>query len=141
MPERILAIADLLLGAACTDGNRTGDEDVVVEKLLADLLGVTALPEPVTARLRAFSPAGFDPGPVAASLADDTPVGKRKLLELIAAVRDADQVIDLAEDEYLRAVGRGLGVADAEMKDLVLEVTVEELRGKVRAMKPPPTPG
>lgn len=140
MSERILAIADLLLGAACADGTRSGDEDVVVEKLLADLIGSAALPAEVRAHLRAFDPKSIDPAKVAASLADDSAVGKRKLVELVAAVRDADESIDLAEDDYLRAVGRALGIPDEEMKELVLEYTVEELSAKVKAMRPPPMP-
>ena len=47
---------------------------------------------------------------------------KRKLLELIASVNDADEVLDLAEDAYLRHVAIGMGVAEAEIADLTLEV-------------------
>jgi hypothetical protein len=68
-------------------------------------------------------------------------VQKRKLLELVASVRDADDEVDLAEDEYLVALAKALGMQKAEYSDLALEYEVETLRENLGALASvPPAP-
>jgi len=141
MGDRILEITDLLMGAAHADSEYRTDEDVVVRKLLRELLGEEELPADVEARLKAFRADEFDVAKTAATFAGDPASEKRKLLELVAAVRDADEEIDLDEDEYLRSLAAALGVAAEEVKDLVLDYEVEELREHLGALRrPPPVP-
>ncbi|MCS6797507.1 MAG: TerB family tellurite resistance protein [Myxococcota bacterium] len=133
--ERLLALTDLLLGAAHADGTRTGAEERTVRRLLGQLVGAEGLPAEVDARLRSFSPQGFDVVRAAAPFASDPRERRRKLLELVAAVRDADDEIDLAEDDYLRQVARAVGLEQADWADLALDYQVEELRDAFESLR------
>lgn len=126
--QSILAIADLLLGAAYADGVRKGEELQAVRDLLKDVLQKKQLPEAIEKRIAIFAPGDFDLAETARELASSDAAGKRRLLELVAAVRDADDELDVAEDEYLVALARALGMKESEYRDLKLEYEVEELR-------------
>jgi hypothetical protein len=77
----------------------------------------------------------------AADFAADPPIKKRRLLELVAAVRDADEEVDLSEDDYLRALAGALGMSPDEYEDLTLDYEVDELRESFEELaKPPPVP-
>jgi len=97
------------------------------------------LPATLDARLRTFDPARFDLLAAAAAFVDDPPAHKRKLLELVAAVGDADDVLDVREDDYLVRVADAIGAERATYDDLVLGV--EELREAFQTVcEPPPFP-
>jgi uncharacterized tellurite resistance protein B-like protein len=138
--DRTLRITDLLLGAAHADGELHGREESAVRALLKTTLKGAALPAVVDARIKGFKPAGFDLTRAAAPFVGDDRARKRKLLELVAAVGDADGVTDSAEDDFLRALGAALGLKPADYADLVLEV--EELRDAFETVRhaPPPLP-
>jgi hypothetical protein len=111
--------------------------------------GESVLPAALEARIDGFRPAAFDLDATVASLAIDDAASKRQLLELIAAVHEADDITDLDEDAYLRAVAEALGVPAADYADLVIdELAVESIRGAWAGLsdatprrKPPPLPG
>ena len=137
MADRIDVITDLLMGAAYSDGSLEGREEATVRRLLGELLD-GALPAATDARITAFSPEGFDLEETAAHFRDDSPERKRKLLELVVAVRDADDVFDTDEDDYMTALARALGMKPEEYADLALQI--EELRSsldEVRRSMPP----
>ena len=95
----------------------------------------------VDARIKSFDSEAFNLEASARDFASDPPIQKRKLLELVAAVRDADDEIDLAEDDYLRNLGLALGMKPAEFADLTLEIEVEDLKenfASLRSVPPPP---
>lgn len=141
MTDRILEIADLLMGAAHADKELRAEEEVAVRDLLTDLLKVSELPADVDARLRGFDPGAWKLATTAARFASDATADKRKLIELVAAVHDADDEMDLAENEYLVDLARALGLPAAEIADLELDYEVEDLRDHLRALrKPPPIP-
>ena len=133
MVDRIDAITDLLLGAAYADGTLEGREVATVRRLLGELLGEATLPAEVEARIVGFTPKGFDLEEIAAQFRDDPSERKRKLLELVAAVRDADEVFDTDEDDYLTALARALGMEASEYADLALEIT--ELRTSLHEVR------
>lgn len=136
--DRIMVLTDLLLGAVHADGSVEGSEEAAVRKLLGELHG-GALPEGVEARIKGFDAKHFDLAAAARDFAADEPVKKRRLLELVAAVRDADDVIDLAEDDYMVRLATALGMKKSEYADLTLEI--EELREAFEDVrKPPPLP-
>jgi uncharacterized tellurite resistance protein B-like protein len=126
MKDRLPLVADLLMGAAYADDRLDGEEKDAVRRLLRELLEVATLPMDLDFRVNEFDPKGFDRAATAASFAGDPPAIKRRLLELIAAVHVADGEIDFAEDDYLRAVGEGLGLPPEAFKELVVDV-VEEI--------------
>jgi len=137
--DRIAHVADILLGAAYADGSKHGSEEASLRKLLGELLGNESLPAELDARIRAFDPKTFDLAKTAAVFAGDPDDRKRKLLELVAAVGDADDVLDTQEDDYLVKVATAIGAPRSAYADLVLEV--EELRGALEEVRqPPPLP-
>ncbi|HVI01193.1 MAG TPA: TerB family tellurite resistance protein [Enhygromyxa sp.] len=129
MKNHILTITDLLLGAAYADKRLEGQEKDKIRSLLAKLAGSTTFPDAVEARFREFSPAAFDPvaaGKKLSHLGSD----RRSILEMIAAVTESDDEIDLAEDRYLRQVAEAMGLATKEFQDLLVDFQeVDELEG------------
>lgn len=142
LPDRILPLCDLLLGAAYADQRFADRERSEIREMLADLAG-GELPAEVEERIAAFDPARFDLAATAAPFRGDPDDDRQRLLSLAAAVNDADDEIDLAEDDYLRALGRALDLPDSALEGLTLDVQVEDLRqdfAKARKGPPPPPP-
>jgi uncharacterized tellurite resistance protein B-like protein len=140
--DRALAICDLLLGAAHADSFFHDEERERVRELLAEMHGDEALPQELEARIAAFTPAGFDLTRAASGFRGDPLVERRKLLHLVSAVHEADEELDLAEDDYLRALGAALDLPDDELRGLALEFEVGELRDSFTELRslPPPIP-
>ena len=142
LPDRILPLCDLLLGAAHADKQFKFREREAVRRMLADLLGGTLTTE-VEDRLTAFAPPRFDLAATAAEFRDDPVEDRTRLLHLVAAVHDADNEIDFAEDDYLRSLARALALPDSALAGLTVDVEVEDLRQsltKIRKGPPPPPP-
>jgi hypothetical protein len=138
--DRIVPLCDLLLGAAYADRELKDREYDEVRELLTDLSGAELTSE-IEHRIATFDPAGFDLGATANAFRADSPDDRRKLLFLVAAIHDADEEIDLAEDEYLCALCAALDLPSEALAGLSLEVEVEDLRedfAKVRRGPPPP---
>ena len=130
MKQHIETITHLLLGAAYADKRLAGAEVTRIRSLLSTLLGGAEVPEALVERINHFSPAAFNVQQAAAGLGDLSTEDKRKLLELVASVNDADDELDLAESTYLRTLAVGLGMQESEFSDLTLEILEEdELRG------------
>jgi uncharacterized tellurite resistance protein B-like protein len=140
--DRILTITDLMLGAVFADDEFTADEQRAVRQLLAELMGQPDKPLPpnVEDRIRGFDPVRFDPAAAAHEFKDDPLNGKRRLLELVGRLVNADGVLDLREDEYLRKLAGLLGLEYGDYKDLVLDYEVEELREHFDKLRAPPPP-
>jgi uncharacterized tellurite resistance protein B-like protein len=140
--ERLIPLSDLLLGAAYADGHFAAREKEKVAELLTTLLDEAALPSALAAWIDAFDPKSFNLSASCAEFAEDAPVEKRQLLELIAAVHDADEELDLAEDDYLKAVAAELDATD-QLDGLALVIEIEKLRTSMNRLRavPPPPPG
>jgi uncharacterized tellurite resistance protein B-like protein len=123
---RYLTITDLLLGAVYADERLEGAEDDAVRKLLTEAMGESELPIDVEARIANFEAKDFDLSASAKAFESIDDVGKRKLLELVAAVFDADGEVDFAEDDYLRALASALGMDESEWSDLAIQYEVED---------------
>jgi uncharacterized tellurite resistance protein B-like protein len=126
MKDRLPLVADLLMDAAHADNALAGEEKVAVKRLLREILEAPALPMDLDFRIEEFAPEKFDLKATAAAFANDTPVVKRRILELCAAVHAADGEIDFTEDEQLRRVATALGVPPDAYKDMVVTV-IEEI--------------
>jgi uncharacterized tellurite resistance protein B-like protein len=139
-------IADLLMGAAHADAQVDKVELDAVKKLLCQFTGSPSLSARLEQRVASFDPKRFDIRATVSKLHLKTDVEKRKLVELVAAVEQADDVIDLAEDAYLRRVADALGLPPAAYEDLTVDVIdIEEIRQSLLpplpgAAKPPPLP-
>ena len=140
--DRILVLTDLFMGALWADDEFSEDEQKAVRQLLADLLLVTpdSLPDTVEERIRGFEPLTFDLEAAASDFDADPPMAKRRLLELVGKMVDADGVVDMAEDQYLRRLAELLGMEYGDYEDLVLDFDVEELRSNFEALRVPPPP-
>ena len=125
MKQHIETITRLLLGAAYADKRLEGAEVSRIEAILRQVLGGEP-PAELIASLRSFSPAAFNVHSTAATLRDLETADKRKLLELVASINEADDELDLAEDAYLRHVAVGMGVPESEIADLTLDVLDDE---------------
>lgn len=130
MKQHIETITRLLLGAAYADKRLAGAEVTRIRALLTTLTGGEQAPAAIEGLISSFSPAAFSVQRAAEELKDLAPEDKRRLLELVASVNDADDELDLAESTYLRHLALGLGMAESEFSDLTLEILEEdELRG------------
>ncbi|MFY0534768.1 TerB family tellurite resistance protein [Nannocystis pusilla] len=130
MKQHIEQITQLLLGAAYADKRLAGAEITRIRSLLSTLLGGAEVPDSLLRLINTFSPAAFNVQQVATGLDGLSQEEKRKLLELIASVNDADEELDLAEDIYLRTVAAALGLPQEEFSDLTLELLGgDELHG------------
>ena len=140
--DRILVLTDLFMGVLWADDEFSEDEQKAVRRLLGDLLVVEGgvLPEPVEDRINNFEPLAFDLESAAKDFAADPPMAKRRLLELVGMMADADGVVDMKEDEYLRQLAGYLGMEYSEYSDLVLDYEIEELRESFEALRVPPPP-
>lgn len=139
---RFLVLTDLLLGAVHADERLEGEEEDAVRAYLLEIIGGDELPIEVEARIANFDPEDFDLDASAAEFDADPATSKRKLLELVAAVFDADGEVDFDEDDYLRSLADALGVDPEEYDDLVIEYDIEEPRASAEVVVsvPPPVP-
>ncbi|HUJ57661.1 MAG TPA: TerB family tellurite resistance protein [Kofleriaceae bacterium] len=139
--DRILPLCDVLLGAAYADDELRDQEKAEVRALLGELAG--ELPPEVDARIFAFDPKTFELAKAVAPFLGDSDDDRRKLLFLVSAVNEADDEIDFAEDEYLRALARALALPDAALDGLTVDIETEELVSALATVRrpPPPPPG
>jgi uncharacterized tellurite resistance protein B-like protein len=133
--ENTKAVAEILLGAAYADGVYVGTEALAIHHILSDITGRKDLPDELEDHLTAFDPDAFDLEATCRRLRVGTPAERRALLALVAEVTEADSVLDLDEDAYLRRLARLIGAAPDEYADLALDVVA------VRSLtSPPPLP-
>ncbi len=135
--DRIHVITDLLLGAVHADHKVEDAEVDEVRKVLRELLELDKLPGDIEGQIDGFAGDKFDLAKAARDFETDPPIKKRRLLELVALVRDADEEIDLAEDTYLVALANALKMERSEYDDLVLDYEVEDLKGDFEALRSP----
>jgi uncharacterized membrane protein YebE (DUF533 family) len=137
--DRIMPLCDVLLGAAYADKELRDSEKDEVRALLKELAG--ELPPEVEARIFTFEPSKFDLKQAVAPFKGDPEDDRKKLLFLASAVIEADEEIDFAEDDYLRALAEALGLPKTALDGLTVDVETEELQetfAKVRKGPPPP---
>ena len=71
---------------------------------------------------------------------DDPEDERRRLLLLISTVIEADEQIDLAENDYLRKVAGLLGLPSSALDGLAVDVEVEEIKDTFQAVAKRPGP-
>ena len=142
LDDRIDPLCDLLMGAAYADEVFKDREREEVREMLADLSGSKLAPE-LEQRIANFDPKAFDLAKTAAAFKGDSEDDRRRLLFLVAAINDADDETDFAEDEYLRALAAALELPNSALEGLAIDVEVEELRADFQRVRkgPPPPPG
>jgi uncharacterized tellurite resistance protein B-like protein len=137
--DRIVPLCELLLGAAYADNELKDQEKDKVRELLEEL--ASELPTEVEVRLASFDHKAWDMKEAAHAFSADSEDDRKKVLQLVAAVNDADEELDMSEDEYLRDLATALGLPTAALEGMTVEVETEELKPifeKVRKGPPPP---
>jgi uncharacterized tellurite resistance protein B-like protein len=134
--DRILPLTDLLLGAAYADQELKDQERDCVRALLEELAG--ELPVDVELRLTQFDPKAFTVEAAAGPFRNDSEDDRKRLLHLVSAVNEADDEIDFSEDDYLRSLAKALGLPQAALAGLTIEMDLEESFTQVRKGPPPP---
>lgn len=142
LSDRIVPLCDLLLGAAYADKQFKDREREEVTGMISDLAG--SLTPELAKQIDGFDPKKFDLAKTAAAFAGDGEDERRRLLFLVAAINDADEEVDFAEDEYLRALAKALALPSSALEGLIVDVEVEELKQTFEKVRkgppPPPTP-
>ena len=126
--DRIGVITDLFLGAVHADHRFRDEEKRAVTRLICALICKPEVPPEVRERIDAFDPEHFDVEAAAQDFQTDPPMHCRRLLELVSQLCLSDGELDLEEDEYMRRLGRALGMAPLDYEDLVLDYEIHELR-------------
>jgi uncharacterized tellurite resistance protein B-like protein len=139
--DRIASLCDLLMGAAYADEEFKDREREEVREMLADLSGAK-LTQELEDRIKNFDPKKFDLAKTAGDFKSDPEDDRKRVLFLVAAINDADEEVDFAEDEYLRSLSKALGLPDSALEGLTIDVEIEELREDFAKVKkgPPPLP-
>lgn len=142
LTDRIVPLCELLLGAAYADQHFKQRERDAVMQMLTELSG-SKLPPELDNRIATFDPSKFDLAKTCAAFKGDAVEDRRRVLVLVAQINDADDEVDFAEDEYLRALAKALDLPDDALAGLTVDIEVEELRGEFDKVRkgPPPPPG
>ena len=138
--DRILPLCDLLLAAAYADQQLAPEEREEVRAVISDIAG--GLSSDALARLESFDASKFDLAATASAFRGDSEDDRRKLLFLVSAVIEADNEIDLAEDDFLRALASALELPASALEGLTVEIEAEDLKDVFQAVRktPPPPP-
>jgi uncharacterized tellurite resistance protein B-like protein len=138
--ERIFPLCELLLGAAYADEDFHQTEKTEIRALLVELAGDLHIE--VEACIASFEPEKFDPSSVIGVFRDDPEEDRERLLRLVSTVIEADDELDLRENDYLREVASLLGLSASALDGLVLDVEIEEVKDTFHAVRkgPPPPP-
>jgi uncharacterized tellurite resistance protein B-like protein len=130
--DRIFPLCELLLGAAYADEELVSQEKTEIRALLVELAGEQRVE--VEACIASFEPAKFDLGSIIGIFRDDSEDERRKLLRLVSTVIEADDEIDLRENDYLRELAAALGLPASALDGLVVDVEMEEIKDTFGAL-------
>ena len=141
--DRILPLCELLMGAAYADEELREQEKDEVRALIKDLAGT--IPDGVEETIESFNPKTFDVKKASEPFKLDDEDDRKKLLVLVSAINEADEEIDLREDEYLRSLAKALDLPNSALEGLVIDVETEELKENFERARrpqtiPPPMP-
>jgi uncharacterized tellurite resistance protein B-like protein len=132
--DQLFIIADILMGAAHSDGDYDGSEAQSIRQILTKLVDEALLPSELAGRLMGFDPDNFDVVAACQALELDGAEDRRSLLALVGEVTDADDLFDLREDAYLKQVAAAIGAEPEEYANLTVEVF------HISSLEPPPLP-
>jgi uncharacterized tellurite resistance protein B-like protein len=132
-------LADVLMAGAHADEQLDGREVEAVKTLLVSLLtDADELPEELDERIDEFDPEAFDVKRTVYAMGDLSPEQRRAVLEMLSDLAEADEEIDLLEDEFLRMVAEAMGSKPEELEGLTVEI--ELVSNPTRRAPPPPPP-
>src|SRR5262245_59991253 len=124
MRDRIESIGEILLAAAHADEHVEPAEIARIKEITSQIWsGGSAerlpLPEGLLARFSGFDLASFAIHRAVEPFLGSPVETKRRLIELVVSVHDADGELDYAEDAFVRRLGLELGLALEQFLDLL----------------------
>lgn len=122
--ELLQLVADLLLAAACADGEVCHRERHSLRKIQARLSGGT-VPSWLENRIAEFDPNTFDLEATTRHLRRLSADQRRYVAELVREICDANNVFDLEEERFLVSVILALALEPDDNADLVVPSTLE----------------
>lgn len=132
-------LADILMAGAHADDQLDGREvEAVKAFLLSFIKDAESLPSDLEERIDGFDVDAFDLEYTVEAMGNLSMEQRRAVLEMLSALSEADEEIDLAEDEYLRAVAEAMGADAEDLNGLTVEI--EFVESFHRAVPPPPPP-
>ena len=117
--SQLVAIADLLLGAAHADGTISWAERGAIGRVLAGFVEQDELPQPVRDRIQRFDPDEHDIARAVSRLTVKTSRDRKELLALVSRVVDADAELVANEESYLRNLAAAIGATEAELEEFL----------------------
>jgi len=136
--ERILATGRILAAAAHADGHVEASEVHKIYEILEREWRDAGLGEELPREVLDAASA-LDARTTLAELARPFRGGdegsKRKILELVVRVHDADGELDFKEDRFVSGLAKALGLASAKYQDLLLEILDEPAKPANRSSK------
>ena len=135
--DRIFPLCELLLGAAYADGELQPQEQTEIRALLVELAG--ELRVEVEACIASFEPDKFKLDSIVGIFLTDTDEERQKLLRLVSTVIEADDEIDLAENNYLRELATALGLPASALDGLAVDIEIEEIKETFDAVRKAPS--
>jgi uncharacterized tellurite resistance protein B-like protein len=132
LSDRIFPVCELLLGAAYADSELHRLEQTEIRALLIELAGERLVE--VEACIASFEPHRFDLKTTVGVFRGDSEEDRRKLLLLVSTVIEADDQIDLAENDYLCELATALGLPPSALEGLTLDIEIEEARDTFQAV-------
>jgi len=134
-------LTDILMAGAHADEELDGREVEAVQNLLVALIkDADELPAGLAQRIEEFDPETFDIKRTAYAMGDLSTEQRRAVLEMLSDLAEADEEIDLAEDEFLRSVAVAMGSQPEELEGLTVEVELVSEPSPSRRAPPPPPP-
>lgn len=127
---QLKALCDVLMAAAHADGEFDGLEAGEISDVLAELIAGD-LPAVLSTQLSRFSTDGFNLATSVAPLLTLAKADKLAVLGLVTRIIEADDVHDLSEADFLRALALAL---DCAVSDVALHTFSVEI------ISPPPMP-
>ncbi|MEZ4459950.1 MAG: TerB family tellurite resistance protein [bacterium] len=127
---QLAALCDLLMAAAHADGEFDGLEAGEIADVLDEVVQGT-LPAEISIRLSRYNTSSFDLHAAAAPLQSLSVDDKEAILSLVTRVIEADDLHDLAEADFIRAVAGELGCDTTQVEAATFEVEI---------LSPPPLP-
>jgi uncharacterized membrane protein YebE (DUF533 family) len=138
--DRTFPLCELLVGAAHADHRIARQEMTEIRALMVELAGEVRVE--VEACIASFDADRFDLNAAAAVFRDDPEPDRRRLLLLVIKVCEVDDVIEVAESDYLRTLTAALGLPESALDGLTVDIELEDITETFHAIRkgPPPLP-
>ena len=108
--QELAALAQLMLGAAWSDGSKIAVETVAIAEQLKEFVDSPNLPEHVSQVMERFDPDKFDMAAACGRLRLSDDDDRVAVLSLLACVTGADRVLHPGEEAYLLKVAEMIGL-------------------------------